>query len=76
MKKWSGWDLSLLSALLSGFLAFVQFFSEGGYWVSGVFYIVFAIFFILDYSDKKDYLKKIVELQKEIKELKKNQDNK
>ena len=72
MKKWSGWDLSLLSALLSGFLAFVQFFSEGGYWVSGVF----AIFFILDYSDKKDYLKTIAELQKEIKELKKNQDNK
>lgn len=76
MKKRSNWDLSLLSALLSGLFALVEFFFEGGYWVSGVFYAAFALFFILDYSDKKEYLKKIGELKKENEELKKNLKNK
>lgn len=58
-------DLSIISALLAIVLAIVQFTSDGGYWVSGIFHLFFALAFYLDFKDKKNLSDEIVKLRKE-----------
>lgn len=64
--KWKNFDLSLLGALLALFFALVFFTTEDGSALIGVFFIAFAICFILDFFDKMKLLREIAELEEEL----------